>query len=65
MAGPALAGADQLTVRLVADAGDTDGAPGAAGGSSVSVTVMVKVVLSFNPCGSVAVTVTSYERFAS
>ena len=48
MAGPALSGADQLTLRLDADAGDTDGASGAAGRSpstSVTATVIVWVAV--------------------
>ena len=44
ISGPALSGADQLTFKLVTDAGDTDGAsgaPGASVSSSITVTVIV------------------------
>ena len=62
IAGPALSGADQFTFRLVTDAGDTDGASGAAGASvssSVTVTVMVWVAVSSrSPVPLVACTTT-------
>ena len=62
ISGPALSGADQLTFRLVTDAGDTDGASGAAGASvssSLTVTVMVWVpVFSRSPVPLVACTTT-------
>ena len=48
MAGPALAGADQFTVRLVTEAADTFGAAGVPGfsvSSSVTVTVIVCVAV--------------------
>ena len=64
MAGPAFDGADQLTLRLVADAADTFGASGLPGASvftSVTVTVIVCVaVFSRSPAPLVAVTTTTY-----
>ena len=61
-AGPALAGADQLTFRLVSDAADTAGAAGAEGSSpltSVTVTVIdCSAVFSRVPMPLVACTVT-------
>ena len=64
IAGPAFDGADQFTVRLVTDAGDTVGAPGWPGASvstSVTVTVIVCVaVFSRSPAPLVAVTTTTY-----
>ena len=58
---PALAGAVQLTLRLVAEpeAATTVGSAGAAvGGSSTSVRVIVTVVTALPPLPSSAVTVT-------
>ena len=47
MAGlPVLAGALQLTLRLVAEAPDTDGAAGFAGGSATSVMLIVTGTVS-------------------
>ena len=64
MAGPALAGAVQLTLRLVADAADTAGAagwPGASPPTSVTVTVIVCVaVFTRSSAPLVAVTTTTY-----
>ena len=63
MGGPALDGADQFTLRLVADPADTVGAPGLPGASvstSVTVTVMVCVaVFTRVPAPLVAVTSTT------
>ena len=63
IAGPAFDGADQFTVRLVADATDTIGAsglPGASPPTSVTVTVIVWVaVFSRVPVPLVACTVTT------
>ena len=63
MAGPALSGADQFTVRLDTDAGATVGAAGLPGASpltSVTVTVIVCVaVFSRSPVPLVAVTSTT------
>ena len=56
-------GADQDTLRLVSDADDTPGLPGAQGGSPAlvhsSVTVMVTVIVVVSLSGAVAVTCTS------
>ena len=63
IAGPALDGADQFTVRLVADAADTAGAAGLPGASvftSVTVTVIVCVAVFTRPAAPlVAVTCTT------
>ena len=63
MAGPALAGADQFTVRLDTDAVVTVGAPGLPGASpltSVTVTVIVcSAVFTRSPMPLVAVTSTT------
>ena len=56
-------GVDQVTRRLVSDADDTPGLPGAQGGSPAlahsSVTVMVNESLSVRLSSSVAITVNS------
>ena len=56
-------GVDQVTRRLVSDADDTLGLPGAQGGSPAlvhsSVTVMVNESLSVRLSSSVAITVNS------
>ena len=63
MGGPALDGADQFTLRLVADPADTVGAPGLPGASvstSVTVTVIVwSAVMIRVPVPLVACTVTT------
>ena len=63
IAGPALDGADQFTLRLVTDAADTlglAGLPGASPLTSVTVTVMTSVaVFTRVPAPLVAVTVTT------
>ena len=58
---PALAGALQLTSRLsvVLAVAVTVGTPGAAGGSSSSVTLMVTATVSLPPLPSSALTVTA------
>ena len=67
MAGPALDGADHITVSLDTDAGSTVGAfglPGASVFTSVTVTVIVWVaVLTRSPSPLVAVTSTTYVLF--
>ena len=57
---PALAGAVQVTLRLVVEpeAAVTVGADGATGGSSTSVSVIVTVATAVPPLPSSAVTVT-------
>ena len=54
---PALVGAVQLTLTLLEDAPVTVGAPGASGGSSSSVTLIVTPCVAVALLLSVAVTV--------
>ena len=57
MAGPVLAGAVQLTVRLLLDAAVSLGAPGLPGGSSTSATLTVTATVSVPSLPSSAFTV--------